>query len=72
MMTKVSNCKIYQNTTIPDLIMERLGAHSVTVKKHLGYDKYPKWEYLVQYNETDFNLDQPPHGAGRHLLLLRP
>ena len=56
MMTKVSNCKIYQNTTIPDLIMERLGAHSVTVKKHLGYDKYPKWEYLVQYNETDFNL----------------
>jgi len=56
MMTKVTNCKIYQNTTIPDLIMERLGAHSVTVKKHLGYDKYPKWEYLVQYNETDFNL----------------
>ena len=48
--------QIYQNTTIPDLIMERLGAHSVTVKKHLGYDKYPKWEYLVQYNETDFNL----------------
>src|SRR5882672_10062129 len=56
MMTKTSNCRIYQNTTIPDLVMERLGAHSVTVKKHLGYDKYPKWEYLVQYNETDFNL----------------
>lgn len=56
MMTKVSNCRIYQNTTIPNLIMERLGAHGVTVKKHLGYDKYPKWEYLVQYNETDFNL----------------
>jgi type VI secretion system secreted protein VgrG len=56
MMTKVSNCRIYQNTTIPDLIMERLGAHGVTVKKHLGYDKYPNWEYLVQYNETDFNL----------------
>jgi type VI secretion system secreted protein VgrG len=56
MMTKVSNCRIYQNTTIPDLIMERLGAHGVAVKKHLGYDKYPEWEYLVQYNETDFNL----------------
>ncbi len=56
MMTKTSNSRIFQNTTIPDLIMERLGAHSVTVKKHLGYDKYPKWEYLVQYNETDFNL----------------
>ncbi len=56
MMTKVSNCRIYQNTTIPDLIMERFGAHGVTVKKHLGSDRYPKWEYLVQYNETDFNL----------------
>ncbi len=56
LMTKVSNCRIFQNTTIPDLVMERLGAHGVTVKKHLGYDKYPSWEYLVQYNETDFNL----------------
>lgn len=56
MMTKMSNCRIYQNTTIPDLIMERFGAHGVVVKKHLGYEDYPEWEYLVQYNETDFNL----------------
>jgi type VI secretion system secreted protein VgrG len=56
MMTKVSTCRIFQNTTVPDLVIERLRAHGVTIKKHLGYEKYPKWEYLVQYNETDFNL----------------
>jgi type VI secretion system secreted protein VgrG len=56
LMSNHSDCRIYQNTTIPDLIMERLNAHGVTVKKHLGYDKYPQWEYLVQYNETDFNF----------------
>src|SRR6266700_251342 len=56
LMTRRSNCKVFQHTSIPDLVMERLGAHGVTVKKHLGFDKYPQWEYLVQYNETDFNF----------------
>jgi type VI secretion system secreted protein VgrG len=56
LMTRSSNCRIFPNTTIPDLVMERLNAHGVTVKKHLGFDKYPPWEYLVQYNETDFNF----------------
>jgi len=56
LMTKTSNCRVFQHTTIPDLVVERLNAHGVTVKKHLGFDKYPEWEYLVQYNETDFNF----------------
>ncbi|HET6146635.1 MAG TPA: type VI secretion system tip protein TssI/VgrG [Polyangia bacterium] len=56
LMTLTSNCRIFQNMTVPDVVMELLNAHGVTVKRHLGFDKYPKWEYLVQYNETDFNF----------------
>jgi type VI secretion system secreted protein VgrG len=55
-MTRRSNCKVFQHTTIPDLVMSMLGASGVTVKRHLGREDYPEWEYLVQYNETDFNF----------------
>ena len=54
--TRTSNCRIFQHQTIPAVIAERLSAHGITAKWHLGYDKYPEWEYLVQYNETDFNF----------------
>jgi type VI secretion system secreted protein VgrG len=56
LMTKRSNCRIFQSKTMPDVIVELLHAHDVTVKKHLGQVKHPTWEYLVQYNETDFNF----------------
>jgi type VI secretion system secreted protein VgrG len=56
LMTRRSNCRIFQNTTIPDLVIDLLAARGVLVKKHLGRASYPSWEYLVQYNETDFDF----------------
>ena len=56
LMTRRSNCKVYQHTTIPDLVLQLFAAHGVVVKRHLGRETYPSWEYLVQYNETDFQF----------------
>ena len=56
LMSRTSDCRIFQNTTIPDLVMRQLQAHGVTVERHLGYDRYPEWEFIVQYNETDLNF----------------
>jgi type VI secretion system secreted protein VgrG len=51
-----SNCKVFQNTTVPDLVMKIFSANGITAKKQLGRSSYQSWEYLVQYNETDFNF----------------
>src|SRR6266700_3391423 len=56
LMTRRSNCKVFQHTTIPDLVTSLFAANGVAVKRHLGRTDYPEWEYLVQYNETDFNF----------------
>jgi type VI secretion system secreted protein VgrG len=55
-MTRASNCKIYQHTTVPDLILSIFSSYGITAHTRWAYDKYPKWDYLVQYNETDFNF----------------
>lgn len=54
-LTRTSDCKIWQEKKIPDIIGEVLGDHSrVKVKKSLQ-GSYNPWEYCVQYRETDFN-----------------
>ena len=55
-LTRTTDCRIFQNKTVPDIIKE--------VCKELGYtdieDKltanYRTWVYCVQYRETDFNF----------------
>jgi type VI secretion system secreted protein VgrG len=56
LLTRTSNCRVFQDITVPDLITELFAVHGVTVKKQLGRDSYAPREYLVQYNETDFNF----------------
>jgi type VI secretion system secreted protein VgrG len=54
-LTRTSDCKIWQEKKIPDIIGEVLGDHSrVKVKKSLQ-GSYDPWDYCVQYRETDFN-----------------
>jgi type VI secretion system secreted protein VgrG len=56
LMTRASNSRIFQKVRIPDLVLDLLKAQGVTAKKLLGRASYAEWEYLVQYNETDFNF----------------
>lgn len=55
-LTRTSDCRIFQNKTVPDIIKQ--------VCKDLGFTDivdrlsgtYRTWEYCVQYRETDFNF----------------
>jgi len=80
-LTRTSDCRIFQEQTVPDIIK--------AVFRDLGFtdfeDKlsasYRTWEYCVQYRETDFNfvsrlMEQEgiyyyfKHEDGKHTLVL--
>jgi len=55
-LEKASNCRIFQNKTIPDILTDVFDLYSVSdVKKKLTAP-HPKHAFIVQYNETDFDF----------------
>ena len=55
-LTQTSDCKIFQETAVPDIIDAVLGEYGFADYEpsfQLGHDP---WEYCVQYRETDFNF----------------
>ncbi|XVJ71876.1 MAG: type VI secretion system tip protein VgrG [Rhizobacter sp.] len=53
--TKTTDFKIFQNKTVPDVISEVLGKYGYPLEKKLS-KAYRSWEYIVQYNESDYNF----------------
>lgn len=49
------NCKVFQNLDVREIVQEVLSEHDVSLKIELKRS-YPKYEYKVQYNETDFDF----------------
>lgn len=52
-LTRTSDCKIFQNKAVTDILDEVLGEYGFAFKKKLS-GSYRTWEYCVQYQETDF------------------
>jgi type VI secretion system secreted protein VgrG len=50
-----SDCKIYQDMTVVELLDDLLAGYGFPVKKALS-GSYPKRDYQTQYNETDFDF----------------
>src|SRR5712671_2558099 len=56
LLTRTADCRIFQKKSVPDIFEE--------VVKHYGFadyklklkGTYQKWDYCVQYRETDFNF----------------
>ncbi|PIE66990.1 MAG: type VI secretion system tip protein VgrG [Deltaproteobacteria bacterium] len=56
MLTRTTDCRIFQNQTVPDIIQ--------TIFEDLGFSdidnrlsgEYREWTYCVQYRETDFDF----------------
>jgi type VI secretion system secreted protein VgrG len=84
-MTRTSNCRIFQNKTALDIILEVLfypyGNASSWSLLNRTTDTYRKWDYCVQYQETDFNFVSRlmehegiyyyfEHAMGKHTLIL--
>ncbi len=53
--TLTSDCKIFQNLTPVEVIEQVLSEYSFLLDKRL-IEEYPKRDYTVQYNETDFEF----------------
>ena len=80
-LTRTSDCRIFQEQTVPDIIKKVFGDHSAADFKNDLSGKYRKWTYCVQYRETDFNfisrlMEQEgiyyyfTHDDGRHTMVL--
>jgi type VI secretion system secreted protein VgrG len=54
-LTRSSDCRVFQNLKVPEIIGEILDKYPGSVKKQLQGD-YQPWEHCVQYRETDFNF----------------
>ncbi|PXX40835.1 MULTISPECIES: type VI secretion system tip protein TssI/VgrG [Burkholderia] len=50
--TRRSDCRIFQNKTVPEIVQEVLSTYGFPIENHLAESYVPR-EYCVQYNETD-------------------
>lgn len=80
-LTRKADCRIFQKQKVPDIIKEVFGEHGMSDFKDQLSDTYRKWDYCVQYRETDFNfvsrlMEQEgiyyyfQHEKGKHTLVL--
>ena len=60
LLTRASNCRIFQDLSVPDIVAEVCGAPAygglVDLSAGALSGTYPKLPYCVQYRETDFNF----------------
>ncbi|WP_398494796.1 type VI secretion system Vgr family protein [Variovorax sp.] len=52
-LTRTSDCKIFQNKSVVEILEEVLGEYGFALEKKLTAS-YRQWDYCVQYQETDF------------------
>ncbi|WP_175888747.1 type VI secretion system tip protein VgrG [Burkholderia cepacia] len=50
--TRRSDCRIFQNKTVPEIVQEVVSTYGFPIESHLAETYVPR-EYCVQYNETD-------------------
>ncbi|MDF2867611.1 MAG: vgrG2 [Gammaproteobacteria bacterium] len=82
LLTRTSNCRIFQNKSVPEIIEAIFKDYDLQDYETIGIkNNYAKREYCVQYQESDFNfisrlLEQEGifyyfrHQQGKHILVL--
>ncbi len=55
-LTRTSDCRIFQNKKVPDIIKEIFREQGFTDFREALSGSYREWDYCVQYRETDFNF----------------
>jgi len=81
LLTRTSDCRIFQKKAIPEIIEEVFKGHGLDSYRLSLSGTYKPWEYCVQYRETDFNfvsrlMEQEgiyyffEHEDGKHTLVL--
>ncbi|MFZ5893117.1 MAG: type VI secretion system Vgr family protein [Myxococcota bacterium] len=82
LLSQGRNSRVFKNKTVPTIVKEIFREHGFSdFSESLTSDSYRTWEYLIQYNESDFNfisriLEQEgiyyffKHHDGKHTLVL--
>ncbi|MCM5680914.1 type VI secretion system tip protein VgrG [Schlegelella sp. S2-27] len=81
LLTRASDCRIFQQKSVPDIIKEIFDKYPVAAFENRLTGSYGPQEYCVQYRETDFNfvsrlMEQEgiyyffEHEDGKHTLVL--
>jgi type VI secretion system secreted protein VgrG len=81
LLDNTSNCRIFQRKTIPEIVKEVFQDGDFSDFDDSLSGEYPKYDYVVQYRETDFNfvsrlLERAGiyyffrHSADKHTLVL--
>ena len=82
LLTRTSDCRIFQNQTVDEIVATVFADHTAIAKYEFNlYRQYRKRPYCVQYRETDFNFvarlleDEGifwyfDHAQGEHKLIL--
>lgn len=55
-LTRTADCRIFQEETVPDILKKVFKDHGFSDYEESLSGNYRKWEYCVQYRETDFNF----------------
>jgi len=81
-LTRTTNCRIFQDKTVPDILKEVFAQHAPVADVEFALtESYPPWDYCVQYRETDFDFVSRlmehegiyyfvKHADGKHTLVL--
>ncbi|MCC7374736.1 MAG: type VI secretion system tip protein VgrG [Verrucomicrobiales bacterium] len=80
-LTRCSDCRIYQDRTVPEIIEDLFRRHQLGEFEMRLTGKYAAKEYCVQYRESDFNfvsrlMEQEGiyyyflHNKGKHVLVV--
>ena len=56
LLTRTSDCRIFQNMTVPDIIQKLFQEHGLNDFKNKLHGSFQPREYCVQYRETTFNF----------------
>ncbi len=56
LLTRTSDCRMFQEMTVPDIIKKVFRDHGFTDFDDRLTGSHRSWEYCVQYRETDFNF----------------
>jgi type VI secretion system secreted protein VgrG len=55
-LTRTSDCRIFQDMTVPDIVKKVFDDHGVADFDLRLYRSYRSWNYCVQYRESDFHF----------------
>jgi type VI secretion system secreted protein VgrG len=54
--TRRSDFRIFQGRSVPEILSEVLGRYGHPVEQKLSRSDYRRWDYCVQYHESDFDF----------------